>query len=163
MSATKPSGPITVQWAFVVGVFNGQPTLIDHDYALEVRAVRPASLDDIYSACFVASMEKDYWFARPTRAEPYTCAFVVFQMPDGRIAASPDVFEDLSPVSRQTEAQARGAFGVLQAEIIAQKTADLAASVAAKATLSVLNNVAAQVQAADPNEPKKSEGGLYVA
>jgi hypothetical protein len=153
---------ITVQWAFVVGVFDGSPHLIDHDYTHEVKALRPATLDDIYAACFVASKQKDYWFQKPS-PDAYTCAFVVFQLSDGRIAASPDVFEDLIPVARQTEAQALGAFGVLQAQIIAQKTADIAAPLAAQATLSMLSASAKRVEAADPNAPKKSQGGLVIA
>ena len=159
MSITRPEGPITVQWAFVVGVFDGTISLIDHDFSAEVKAVRPATLDDIYAACYVTAGQKDLWFARPS-SDPYTCAFVVFQMPTGQIAASPDVFENLTPVSYPSDTQARGAFGVLQAQIIAQKTADIVAPLAAQATLSMLM---ANVNKADPDAPNKTSGGLIVA
>lgn len=159
MNATKPAGPITVQWAFVVGVFDGKVTLIDHEYAHEVKASRPATLDDIHAACFVVSKQQaEYWFIEPS-AQPYTCAFVIFQMPTGQIAASPDVFEDLAPVSFPNDTQAFGAFGVLQAQIIAQKTADIAAPLAAQATLSMLR----QMAPADPDAPNKTPGGLIRA
>lgn len=159
MSSEKPTGPITVSWAFVVGVDDhGRVHMIDHEFALEVRSRRIATLDDIYAASVIAGKHKEFSFLRPSE-DVYNVAFMVFQVPEGYIAASPDVFEEIIPISSPSTAQVEGAFGVLQGQIIAQKAADMAAPLAVQATLSVLG---AGAKAANKAEGK-TEGGLYVA
>lgn len=146
----------SVSWAFIVGVDDdGNIELIDFDDAIEVKAKRAASLDDIYSASVIASNVHDYWFTRPSE-DVYTLAFLVFQMPDGQIAASPNIFENIVAAKPfPGQAQSKGAFGVLQAQIIAQKTAD---------AIQMMSMVAqARANKADPDAAKKSAGGLYVA
>lgn len=123
---TSTDGPIPVTWAFIVGIDgDGAISLIDHENVQEVRAVRPVCLDDIFAAAYVGGQENadDWEFTDPAGVR-YAAAFVVFQMPNGTILASPDVFEDISPMTGPTGPNVKGAFGVLQAQIIAQKTAD---------------------------------------
>lgn len=153
-------GPFSVAWAFVVGVDDsGRIYLIDHEFVTDVYAKRAASLDDIHAACYVAaSVGTHFAFHRPS-TDAYTVAFLVFQLPDGHIVASPDIFDEIIPVTSPGEAQVLGAFGVLQGQIIASKAANMAAQVAVQATLSVLNAGAKQANAT----AGKSEGGLYVA
>ena len=160
MTTDKPMGPITVQWVFVVGVDSGGHLhMIDHEYVTDVHAKRIATLDDINAAAFLGSREKTFTFFRPS-IHAYSVAFLVFQMPDGYIAASPNIFENLVPLSGPSNAQVLGAFGVLQNQIISQRLADLAAQVAGQTTLSMLR---ASAEAVDPDASKKTKGGLYVA
>jgi hypothetical protein len=159
VSTQKPTGPRTVLWALVVCVRDGTVHLIDYEFALEVTAGRPASLDDIYAACVVAvSSHGPFAFGRPS--DQYSVAFLVFQMPDGQIQVSPDIFDDVTPVVSPTTAQVIGAFGVIQGQIIARLAADLAAQVAVQATMSLLTSLAPSLAEVDEN---KSKGGLIVA
>lgn len=169
MAAEKPTGPITVMWALVVCVdADGVPYPIDHEFNYEVKTKRPASLDDIDAACMIMGEQDAIYYKHPEAGNPYSFAFLVFQMPDGHIAASPDIFEDVIPVVSPTFIQIKGALSVLRGQIIAQRTADLAgqvagdvaAKVAVQATLSVLKQAATEM---DPDAAKKSQGGLYVA
>jgi hypothetical protein len=156
--STDKIGPVTVAWAFIVGVDDlGRLYFIDHEYVTDVKAKRIATLDDIYSAAAVAQQEKAYGFFRPSE-DAYAVAFLVLQSTDGYIAASPDIFENVVPASNPGNAQVLGAFAALQGQIIAQKTLDamnmqsyLAASAAETARRS------------DPDASKKTAGGLYVA
>lgn len=163
-TTAKPSGPITVQWAFVVGVdSNGRIYLIDHEFVHEVKARRAAVLDDIYAASFVTTrVGTNFAFYEPGD-DVYALAFLVFQMPDGYIAASPDIFDNIVPVTSPSDVQVLGAFGVLQGQIIAQRAADMAAQVAVQATLSVIKGEAQKVKAEQNRAEGKSEGGLIVA
>jgi len=152
--------PVTVQWAFIVAVDSyGEIVLVDHEFVTNVKAKRIATLDDIYSAAFIASGEYPNMWCNPGDTV-YSFAFLVFQMPEGHIAASPNIFENFIVLSGPSANQVRGALGVLQGQIIAQRTADLAAQVAVQATLSVLKSSAA---AADPDAKNKTKGGLIVA
>lgn len=152
----KKIGPVPVIWAVVVGVNDGGGVhLIDHEYNYEVRAQRLSTLDDIYAAAFIGGQEvaDDWEFEAPGDIGTLVHAFVVFQFPNGLIAASPDVFEDLVPVRVPTGVHIMGAFGVLQGQIVAQKTA--AAFMAMAETLAAVPQ-----PVADPN---KTPGGLIVA
>jgi hypothetical protein len=157
VASERQIGPVNVSWAFIVGVDDdGNITLIDHDDAMGVKAKRVASLDDIYAASVVGAGMKNYWLTPPSE-DAYTLAFVVFQTPEGYVAASPNIFENIVPAKPEPgQAQIKGAFGVLQGQIIAQKTADAIQMVGAMAA-------AAKARAADPEAAKKSAGGLYVA
>lgn len=122
----KATGPIPCLWAVVVGVDeDGAVYLVDHSNAQFVRSQRQASLDDIYAAAYIGGKENpdDWEFSAPD--EPFVTAFVAFQISNGTILASPDVFENLTPVIGPTGTQVCGAFGVLMAQITAQKTADV--------------------------------------
>jgi hypothetical protein len=151
--------PLTVSWAFVVCVdWLGQPHIIDHDEATDVTAKRVATLDDIYAASSIASGYQVYERTDAGHAT-YTCAFLVFQLPEGIIAASPNIFDNVVPTDYPSGNHMKGAFNVLQAQIIAQKTAEIAAPLAVQATLSVLGAGAKAQNKAEG----KSEGGLFVA
>jgi hypothetical protein len=150
---------LPVTWAFVVGVdWLGQPHFIDHDESTDVTAKRVATLDDIYAASSIASEFPVYERTEAGHAT-YTCAFLVFQLPEGIIAASPNIFDNVVPMDYPSGNHMKGAFNVLQAQIIAQKTAEIAAPMAVQATLSVLG-AGAKAQA---KAEGKSEGGLLVA
>lgn len=129
------SQTIPVNWAFVVAVDSrGHLSLIDYDHVTDVHAKRAASMDDMYSAAFLGSMDKNLVFTKPYEDDVYSHAFLVFQIADGRVAASPNIFENVIPVAGPTGVQALGAFGVLQGLIIAQKTAEVLAVNAAMST-----------------------------
>lgn len=150
--------PTTVTWAFVVGVdWRGMPHIVDHDDVHLVQAKRLVSVDDIYAACSIAAAWPHYERTEAGHAT-YTTAFLVFQLPDGHIAASPNVFYEVIPMDYPSSNHIKGAFNVLQGQIISQNAASLAAPLAAQATLSVLTT-----KAPDPEADKKSKGGLLVA
>lgn len=154
----KPTGPITVQWAFVAAVnSDGEVDLVDHEFVVNVKAKRVATLDDINAAAFLGSKELGVMPWINPGDLIYSTAFLVFQMPDGFIAASPNVFENIVPVTGPSTAQVLGAFGVLQNQIIAQRTADLAAPLAIQAALSFLRN---EAEKTDPDAKNKTPGGL---
>lgn len=160
MDTKKPVGPITVSWAYVIGVDDlGRVHMIDHDYAHEVKAKRLATLDDIYAACYVVGNKATTYALWKPSEDAYNVAFVVFQVPEGYVAASPDVFEELVSLTAPSDAQILGSLGVLQGQIIAQKAADMATPLAVQTTLSVLNAGAKEARKAEG----KSEGGLIVA
>lgn len=156
----EPIGPFSVQWAFVVGVDEwGNVFLMEHEDVHLVMAKRAASLDDIHAATYVI-LGGEHKFARyRPSSEPYVVAFLVFQLPDGHIVASPDIFDEVIPVSSPSDKQILGAFGVLQGQIIASKAANLAAQVAVQATVSVLKSSAP----VDPEAKNKTPGGLIRA
>jgi len=159
---TGSKTPLNVSWAFIIGVTDdGEPCIVDWDLAGLVQAKRPATLDDIYAACVVLQDDALWNLAKPDPDKPYVVAFLVFQY-QGVIAASPDVFEEIIPMSGPSAAHMIGAIGVIQSQIIAQRAADLAAQVAVQATLSVLRSAAAEAED-EPQDPNKSKGGLYIA
>lgn len=156
----EPTGPFGVTWAFVAGVDEwGNVFIMEHEDVHLVMARRAASLDDIHAATYVIlDHERKFARYRPS-SEPYVVAFLVFQLPDGHIAASPDIFDEVIPVSSPSDKQIVGAFGVLQGQIIATKAANMAAQVAVSATMSVLK----QAVPVDPDAAKKTPGGLIRA
>ena len=159
MSDNIPA-PIPVSWAFIVGVDRtGVPHVLEHDDVQAIHASRVATLDDINSAAFILG-HKDLYENLYPFDEGYTIAFLVFQMPDGYIAASPNIFENVVPAGYARSIQMKGAFGVLQNQITAERAANMAAQVAVQTTLSVLKRGA---EAADPDAKNKTKGGLYVA
>lgn len=148
---------INASWAFVVGTDeDGNIYLLDHDDVLDIKARRGASLDDIYAATVIGLDQKHgYSIMRPSE-DTYTVAFLVFQLPEGYIVASPNIFDNVVTTKPYpSNAQIKSAFGVLQGQIIAQKTADAIQMMGAVA--------AAKARAADPEASKKTAGGLYVA
>lgn len=156
---------VTALWAVVLCVdADGVVYPVDHEFNYEVKTKRLATLDDIDAACVVLGAEDGLYYKHPESGNPYSFAFLVFQLPDGHIAANEDIFADVIPVTSPTFNQVKGALGVLRSQIAAQRTADLAGTVAAQvavqATLSVLERVAV---ASDPDANKKSAGGLFVA
>lgn len=149
--------PFTVQWVFIVAVEDdGLAFMIDHEFVLDVKTKRSCTLDDIYAVAAFGSVDatRKFEFAGP-KDEPYTTAFLVFQTPDGHVAASPNIFDNLIPLDIPSDYQIFGAFSVLMGQIIAQKTADITAPLAAKAALSMLAS-----RVADPEADKKTPGGL---
>lgn len=129
---TPQSIPAT--WAFVVAVdSDGAIHIVDHEHVTEVHAKRVATMDDIYASSFIASQVSQYTFLRP-HEDVYSHAYLVFQVPDGRIAASMNIFENVVPVTGPSNTHILGAFGVLQGQIIAQKTAEVLAIEAAMST-----------------------------
>lgn len=118
----NPAGGPLVSWAFIVGVdAYGVPHLIEHDDAYRVRALRRVTLDDIYGAC---SLLKDFEPVNP-EGLTYGTAFLVICLPDGTVVASPDVFEPIAPFGYASEWNIRGGLASLQAQIIAQKSAEI--------------------------------------
>lgn len=151
--------PLTVTWAFVVGVdWLGTPHIIAHDDVHLVQAKRLVSVDDIYAASSIAA-EWPVYERTEAGHVTYTTAFLVFQLSDGHIAASPNIFDNVVPMDYPSSNHIKGAFNVLQGQIIAQNAASLAAPMAAEATLSVLSAGAKAQNKAEG----KSEGGLLVA
>ena len=62
----RPMEPVTVQWAFIVAVDSyGEIVLVDHEFVTNVKAKRIATLDDIYSAAFIASGEYPNMWCNP--------------------------------------------------------------------------------------------------
>jgi hypothetical protein len=149
MTEKKVPQTVGVSWAFVIGVdTTGVPHFFDYEDVAEVKALRVAVLDDIHAAVSIASADME--FHSPSEI-PYVVAFLVFQVPNGYIAASPNIFENISPFSYPSAYHIRGALNVLQSQITAQRTLDLLASVATAATVST----------SKPDE-NKTPGGLIV-
>lgn len=152
MAEKKASPVVGVSWAFVVGVdTTGIPHFIDYEDVANVKALRAASIDDIHAAVSIA--ERDIGFDVPSEL-PYVVAFLVFQVPNGYIAASPNIFENISPVGYPSTYHIKGALNVLQSQITAQRTLDLMASLASQVAVS------ADKLKQDEN---KTPGGLIVA
>lgn len=148
-------GTVSVNWAIAIGVTEqGTSQFIDPDYTYRVRSRREATDDDIYAACAVATATADAWH-KPSEESPYVCAFLVFQLPNGFIMASPDVHEDIIPVTVPSQHQLKGALEVIKGQIIAQKAANI--------TLGVMQAGAQRARAAAMAAQGKTEGGLIVA
>lgn len=153
---------IPVSWAFIVAVdYNGRPEIVDLDYVTDIKASRMATLDDINAAAFILGQRSLLELEEVEEIKDgYRLAFLVFQVPEGFIAASPNIFENLAPSGYAYSVTKKGAFGVLQNQITAERAANLASQVAVSATLSFLKNEAQK--AMDPEADKKSKGGLIV-
>jgi hypothetical protein len=138
---SKDEGPWTANYAFVLGTReDGSVQIVDHDHVLDVRSRRVATLDDMYAAAGLAWSREA--FPGEPQETPYVTAFLVFQLPEGPIVASPDVFHNIMTLIDPTSLQVRGACDVLRGQIVAQKAADMAAPLAIQAALSGLGAMA---------------------
>jgi hypothetical protein len=145
---------MSVAWAFIVGVHkDGHTSVVDHDTAHMVEAVRVATLDDMYGALseiFMAGV-KDLENIMPTEelpGEPFTCAFLVFSI-DGNLGLSPNVFDDISPMGYPYALQVRQACVAGQAQIMAKHAARLAGLVATNQALATVGRIGSDQAAAE--------------
>jgi hypothetical protein len=157
LAVPKPSGasgPMSVAWAFIVGVTpDGGTVILDHDLAHLVEAKRAATLDDMYGALneILMAAIKDLDNVAPREhiedSVPFVCSFLVFSV-DGNIGLSPNVFEDISVMGHLYPLQIRQAVVAAQAQIMAKHAARLAGLVATNQALATVGRVSADAEAA---------------
>jgi hypothetical protein len=144
---------IQVSWAFIVGIgLKGETYLLDHGSVHTVRARRGATLDDMYGAleeiAISGSDEALELHEDIEYGDELVAAFLVFSI-DGNVALSPNVFEDVAPMSWPYPVQVRQAARAAQAQIIGKHAARMAAPVAAQASLATFGRASqAQTDAA---------------
>jgi hypothetical protein len=139
------TGPWSVNYAFILGTRDdGSVQVVDHEYVLDVRSRRIATLDDMYSAAGLAWNREA--FPTEPQEDKYATAFLIFQLPEGPIIANPDVFHNVIPMLCPMSLHVKGACDVIRGQIVAQKASEMAAGLVAPlavaATLATLKKQA---------------------
>lgn len=118
-----PSGPVPVDYAFVVAVGEyGNPVIFDA--SADIRVQREAQPDDIYGAITVVVADGPDWNLEP-HGQVYEFAFMVMKMSGGKVLLAPSLDIRVNPVREPNSDQIVMVLGTLGANIIGMKAADM--------------------------------------
>jgi hypothetical protein len=154
----EPKGPRVVSWAHIVTVAdNGVVSITPYDDAFAtIHCQRKATPEDVIGAtAYIEHMGLtgiDTLVDLGDSEDVFKTAFIMGSMPNGHIIVLDDLFEPLVATYVGSHAQVFMAAAVMHSRITATMTADMTAPLAGEfstqATLGVLDNIAAQQQAA---------------
>ncbi len=154
----EPKGPRVVSWAMIITIAdNGVVAITPYDDAfVSIHCQRKATPEDVIGATayieYLGPTGVDSLWHLDSSDEVFKTAFILGCMPNGHIIVLDDLFEPLVATYTGAHAQIFMAAAVIRSRIAATMTAEITAPLAAEmstqATLGVLDQVAANQQAA---------------